>query len=196
MHATHPSTPEPAAAWAEFGQIKVTRKVEHDEQPTPDSWQLICVPAHAFDSCQWLNKLLFNVAGISEDGESYEVVIPASFVQYLFYIPGCEQSLNYDPMAPEADDIERYGLQEATKRRHARFLRNAASRIRSCRGYEECCRDRARVNRLGLELERALLIYDVLVSSSLFGFQTPLTFLRNLIHVFASVLRNTFSSLV
>ena len=196
MHATQPSTPEPGAAWPEFRQIKVTRKVEHDKQPTPGSWELICVPTHALRSCTWLNESTVNVAGKSEDGKSYEVVIPASFVQYLFFTPGCEQYLNYDPMAPETDEIERYGFQEATKRRHASFLRNAASRIRSCPGYEECCRNRARVNRLGLELERALLIYDVLVGSSLFGFPTPLTFLRDLIYVLASVLRNTFSSLV
>lgn len=118
-------------------------------------------------------------------------MIHASYVQWLFFL-GYEVCFDYDPTAPIREDILVHGTGEATKKSQARFLRNAANRIRSgrCRGYEECCRDLARSNGLRIALERALLTHDVLVSSSLFDFQNLLRLFRNLIHLFASVLRN------
>jgi hypothetical protein len=134
-----------------------------------------------------------NVVGKSEDGKSYEVVIHAIYVQWLVF-----SGYDYDPIAPVKEDILDYGTRDATKRGHARFLRNAANRIRSgcCPGYEECCRNLARSNGLRILLERALLTHDILVSSSLFSFTVLLTFCRNLIQLFASVLHNILCSLV
>lgn len=106
---------------------------------------------------------------------------------------GYEVCFNYNPTAPIREDILDYSTGEATKKSQARFLRNAANRIRSrrCRGYEECYRNLARSNgRLRIALERALLTHDVLVSSSLFDSQNLLRLFRNLIYLFVSVLRN------
>jgi len=137
-----------------------------------------------------------NVAGKTEDGKSYEVVIHASYVQWLFFF-GCELYFDYDPTAPIKEDILVHGIWEATQRVHARFLLNAVNKIRSgCyRGFEECCRDLARSNGLAIPLERALLIYDILVSSSLFGLRILLTFFRSPIHEFADYSSNVLCSL-
>lgn len=96
-------------------------------------------------------------------------MIRESYVQWLLF-HACELHFDYDPTAPTREDILLHGILEATKRGLARFLRNAAYRIRSgwCQGYEGCCRDLARSNGLRVQLERALLTYDILVSSSLF----------------------------
>ena len=101
-------------------------------------------------------------------------------------------------MTPTREDILALETWKAIKKGHARFLRNAVKRIRSgcCQGYEECCRDLARSNGLRIPLERALLIYDILISSSLFCFPALPTIFRNLIQLFASVLHNTLCSLI
>lgn len=124
-------------------------------------------------------------------------MIHASYVQWFFFFD-LEQYFNYDPTAPTTEDVQVYGTLEATKRGHARFVRKAASRIRSgcCRGYEDCCRDIARLNDLEVPLERALLTYDILVSSLAFGFWLLLTFVRNLIYLSVSISRNALRSLV
>ena len=131
-------------------------------------------------SCsKWFNSEPgINVVGKTEDGKAYEIVIHVSYVQWLFFL-GYEICLDYDPTAPIREDILVYSTWEAAKRGRARFLYNAVNRIRSgCyRGYEECCRDLARSNGLRIPLERALLIHDILVSSSLFGFPIPINIL-------------------
>lgn len=210
MHATSaptpPSTPEPGGSWSEFRHVRVTRVIE-DSRTSPQadiednqSWKLICVPADQIEtSCsKWFDSEPgIDVVGKTEDGKAYEIVINASYVQWLFFL-GYEICLDYDPTAPIKEDILVHGVWEATKRGHTRFLRNAVNRIRSgcSRGYEECCRDVARSNGLRIPLERALLTHDILVSSSLFSFPVPLTFFRNLIHLFASFLHNILCSLV
>lgn len=110
---------------------------------------------------------------------------------------GFDQYLDYDPTAPVKEDILVHGTREAIKRSRARFLQKAANRIRSgyCQGYEECCRNIAISNGLQIPLERALLIHDDLVSSSPFDFEIQLTFFRNLIILFASILYNTLCSM-
>ncbi len=151
---------------------------------------LICVPAHEIESnhSRWLNsEPQINVAGKNEDGKSYEVVVHVSYVQWLFFL-GFEQYLDYDPTAPAKEDILVHDTGEAIKRGRARFLRKAADRIRSgcCQGYEECYRHIALSHGLRIPLERALLIHDILVSSSPFDFEIPLTFFRNLTSLMVS----------
>jgi len=98
------------------------------------------------------------------------------YVQWLLFL-GWKL---YDPTAPTREEVLAHGTLDATRRGLARFLRNAAYRIRSeCYGgYEECCRDLAQLIGLRVQLERALLTYDILVSSTLFRLSNPVDILQ------------------
>ena len=82
---------------------------------------------------------------------------------------------------------------KATQRAHARFLLNTMKKIRfrRHRGYEEYYRDLARSNKLMIPLERALLIYNIPISSLLFGLQ-PLLIFWSPIHEFAELFNRSF----
>ena len=71
-------------------------------------------------------------------------------------------------------------------------------KIRSecCQKYEKCCHDLAQSKDLKISLKRTLLIYDILINSSLFCFLTLLTIFKNLIQLFANVSHNILCSLI
>lgn len=164
------------------------------------SWKIICVLADQIDTklSHWLgSEPGISVAGKTKDGKAYEVAIHASYLPWLCFLE-CEMCFDYDPTAPTREDILVHGIREATNRGYVYFLRNAVDRIRSdcSQGFELCCRDLARSKGLSIPLERALLIHDILVSYSLFGFPISLTSLRNLIHLFGGLSHGILCSLV
>ena len=111
--------------------------------------------------------LQINIHGKTLDGKSYEVVLLKSEIQKLLsHTLGV--NLRYDPTTPTKEHVSAHGTEVATRKAQIGFLRNTAATIRSGRshGYEECCREVAQSHDLTILLERAILVYDILVSSS------------------------------
>ena len=83
-----------------------------------------------------------------------------------------EVDFNCDPTTPAAEHISVYGIEEAIKKTHVSILRNAAQGINSgyTQGHKECYREVARAHGLAVQLERAVLVHDILVSPSLASF--------------------------
>lgn len=137
-----------------------------------------------------------NIVGITVDGESYEVVLPISYHQWIFFFEK-KVNLNYDPTVPREKDVLVYGVIEATAVRAERnFLRQAAHKIHSgcSRVYEVLCRDLDLSRDLARPLEKAILSRDILVNSSRSDTQSLLMLPRNVTHQLASALHNTLCS--
>ena len=160
-------------------------------------WKLVHVPADQIESSKskWYKTKLepgIIVGGTSNDGGSYEVAVHTSYFPWLSF-HGLELDLDYNPTTPTDEDKSIYGVWEAIRRAHARFLRSAVNAIRSRhgQGHGECYRDVARSNGLEIPLQREILKHDILVSSSLVCLCIPLIgFSRNPVPKFANALRN------
>ena len=163
------------------------------------SWKLICFPTSRIESnhAEWLrSESAIIVSEKTENDKYYEAMIHQSFAQKLkFWEKGFY--LDYDPTAPTKEKKLTYDSLKATKKGRARFLRKAANTIRTAysKQYEEYCTVLARSIGLGIALERALLIRNIMVSLSLLDSGDSLTCFKHLSHPFASVLHNTSYSL-
>jgi hypothetical protein len=200
VNAVPSSTPDPGAAWPEFKEVKFTTVVEDtseaDAEVTcsrpfgksqirrpPDlgerytilsnrPWKLVCVTANS-KSYQIISDLGLTIAGESNDGQSYELVVGESCLSWLSF-HGLELNLGYNPTKPTESDILIHGTWRANSRAQAFFLDRALKAIRLRQSYEPhdkareaCYRDVARSNSLMVLLERAILNHDILVSPPL-----------------------------
>ena len=124
-------------------------------------------------------------------------MIHAFFFQCFFFLK-CETCFNCDSITSIKKNILIYETRKAIKKNHVRFFRNIMKKICSecCQEYEKYCYNFVQLKNLRISLEKTLLIYDILINSSLFCFSTLLIIFRNLIQLFASVLHNILCSLI
>ena len=105
---------------------------------------------------------------------------------------------DYDSMTLIKENILIHETWKMFKKNHVRFFRNAVKRIRfECyQKYEKCCRDFIQLKDLRILFKKTLLIYDILISFSLFCFSTLSIIFKNLIQLFANVSHNILCSLI
>lgn len=140
------------------------------DQSSRSSWKLVRVSADRIElNDPFWREIVprINIYGKTLDSKSYEVVLLKSEIQKLLsHTLGV--NLSYDPTTAIKEHISAYGTEVATRKAQTDFLRNAAATICSgySYGYEECCREVAHWHDLTMLLKRAILIHDILVSSS------------------------------
>jgi hypothetical protein len=120
-------------------------------------------------------------AGKSNNGNFYVVAVDLSYIPWLFNHK-FNLNLNYDPTELAEKDVLYYGACEAKSRANARFLEIAVKAIQSGpRELRLCFVEVAQLRGLQIQLEWAILKYDILVSSP-FSLQVNNTdFIRSLI---------------
>jgi len=107
------------------------------------------------------------VPNVSEckNQRSYELVVAASCLPALLKDHWFRLNSPYNPTKPAEGDVRIHGTPEAKRRAQTGFLHNAVKAIR--RGWgpgpEVCYRDAARLSGLKVALERAILVWDILV---------------------------------
>ncbi len=104
------------------------------------------------------------VLNVSEckNQRSYELVVAVSCLSaFLKDRRGFRLNSHYNPTEPAEGD----GTPEAKRRAQTGFLHNAVKAIRGGKGPgpEVCYRDAARLDGLKVALERAILVWDILV---------------------------------
>jgi len=136
---------------------------------TNGPWKLVCATANS-KSYQIISDLGLTIAGESNDGQSYELVVGGLCLSWLSF-HGLELNLDYNPTKPTESDVLIHGTWRANRRAQAFFLDRALKAIRLRQSYEPhdqareaCYRDVARSNSLMVLLERAILNHDILVS--------------------------------
>ena len=99
------------------------------------------------------------MVGKTADNEAYEVVMTSNTLLGVRSIEDADTFFDYDPTAPDRNDVLASGLDRAIRRSSARFLSHAVKNIHhGCHpGYEQCCREIANSRGLGTALERSLL---------------------------------------
>ena len=135
------------------------------------------------------SKSKINIVEKIEDGKTYEVMICAFYIQWLFFLR-YKIYFDYNLTTLIRENILIHDVRKTIKRSCTLFLCNVVNKIRfECsREYEKCYRDLARSNDLKISFERTLLIHAILINFSLIDFSISLTFFRNLIHLFARFL--------
>ena len=99
---------------------------------------------------------------------SYELVVATPYLDLLSEnFQDFKLVVDYDPFEPVEEDIRIHGIWEAKKRAQINTLNNAAEVTRNGWGHgpAECYRTAIGKAGLRVELERAILCWDIQVSS-------------------------------
>ena len=99
---------------------------------------------------------------------SYEIVVATTCLDLLSGFQDFKLVVDYDPFEPAEEDIRIHGIWEAKNRAKINTLNNAAEVTRNgwVHGPAECYRRVVEKAGLGIELEKAILNWDIQVSYS------------------------------